>query len=171
MGLALTTDTDDEKEKNRERSHLWGSPIARGVSWVSLPHEACRAVTSGPSKSQSCVPHVHEHASPGSWAPHGKGKPRLKTNLSSPFHSLKHPGGALPCTVGHTLSRPRGPREGLPCPACRLSQCNLCLHTQHSPEPPSEAAGGSRTPPQPSLSQLLLRPDVPGPATWRKTFL
>lgn len=50
MGLALTTDTDDEKGKNRERSHLWGSPIASGFSWVSLSHEVCWAVTSGPSK-------------------------------------------------------------------------------------------------------------------------
>lgn len=78
MIVALTTDTDDEQGKNRETSHMWDSPIARGLSRVSLPHKTCQAVTSGPSKPQSCVPHVSEQAG---YEPQAPGLPTARENL------------------------------------------------------------------------------------------
>lgn len=59
MDSALTTDTDDQMDKNKERSHLWGSPMARDLSWVCLPHNTSQSVTSGPLKPRSCVAHDH----------------------------------------------------------------------------------------------------------------
>lgn len=95
IGLALTTDTDDEKGKNRERSHLWGSPIARGLSWVSLPHEMCRAVTSGPSKPQSSVSHDQEQAG---YHPRASGLPTAREkNWAEDKSIIPFPFPEAPC--------------------------------------------------------------------------